>query len=38
VLFLVSIWKQKPEELPVKRVYIRADGQELSVYRCPAGR
>jgi hypothetical protein len=33
VLFLISIWTQKPEELPVKRVYIRANGQELPVYK-----
>jgi hypothetical protein len=32
-LFLISIWTQKPEELPVKRVYIRANGQELPVYK-----
>jgi len=33
VLFLISIWTQKPEELPVKRVYVRANGQELPVYK-----
>jgi hypothetical protein len=32
-LFLISVWTQKPEELPVKRVYIRADGQERPVYK-----
>jgi hypothetical protein len=32
-VFLFAIWTQKPEELPVKRIYIRADGQELPVYR-----
>lgn len=30
-VFLFAIWTQKPEELPVKRIYIRADGQELAV-------
>jgi hypothetical protein len=33
VVFLISIWTQKPEELPVKRIYIRADGQELPLYK-----
>jgi hypothetical protein len=33
VLFLIPMWTQKPEELPVKRVYIRANGQELPVYK-----
>jgi len=32
-VFLVAVWAQKPEELPVKRIYIRADGQELPVYK-----
>ena len=32
-LFLISVWTQKAEDLPVKRIYIRADGQELPVYK-----
>jgi hypothetical protein len=32
-VFLVAIWTQKPEELPVKRIYIRADGQELPLVK-----
>ena len=32
-LFLFSIWTRKPEDLPVRRVYIRADGKELPVYK-----
>jgi hypothetical protein len=32
-VFLFTIWTQKPEDLPVKRIYIRADGKELPVYK-----
>jgi hypothetical protein len=32
-LFLISVWTQKSEDFPVKRVYIRADGQEFPVYK-----
>ena len=32
-VFLIAVWTQKPEELPVKRVYIRADAQELPVIK-----
>jgi hypothetical protein len=33
VVVLIAIWTQKPEELPLKRVYLRADGRELPVYK-----
>ena len=32
-LFLISVWTQKSEELPVQRLYIRAEGQERLVYK-----
>jgi len=32
-VFLFAIWTQKPEELPVKRIYIRVDGKEQTVYK-----
>jgi hypothetical protein len=32
-VFLVAVWTQKPEELPVQRMYIRADGKEQAVYK-----
>ena len=31
-VFLVSVWTRTPDELPVKRVYTRVDGQELPLY------
>ena len=33
VVFLFAIWTQKPEWLPIKRIYVRADGKELQVYK-----
>jgi hypothetical protein len=32
-VFLVAIWTQKPEGLPVKRIYLRADGKEQPIYK-----
>jgi hypothetical protein len=32
-VFLIAVWTQKAEELPVKRVYIRANGREVPVYK-----
>jgi hypothetical protein len=32
-VFLIAIWTQKPEDLPVKRVYVRAEGREVPVYK-----
>jgi len=37
-LFLFSIWTQKPEALPVKRVYVRANGQDLPIYKVSSWR
>lgn len=37
-LFLFSIWTQKPEALPVKRVYVRAGGQDLPLYKVSSWR
>jgi hypothetical protein len=31
IVFLISIWSQKPEELPVKRVFLRVDGNETPI-------
>jgi hypothetical protein len=33
VLFLFSIWTQKADGLPVKRIYVRADGRELPLLK-----
>ena len=32
-LFLVAVWTQKGDWLPVQRIYIRADGQERPLYK-----
>jgi hypothetical protein len=38
-VYLVSVWTQKPEELPVKRVFIRAPrGEEIPVLRVSSWR
>ena len=31
ILFLIMVWTQKPEWLPVQRVYLRADGKEVPI-------
>src|SRR5262249_52414237 len=33
VVFLLSVWTKKPEELPVKRFYVRAGGQDTTLSR-----
>jgi hypothetical protein len=33
IVFLISIWSQKPEELPVARVFLRVDGNETPIYK-----
>jgi hypothetical protein len=33
VLFLILVWTQKPEWLPVQRVYLRADGKEVPIQK-----
>jgi hypothetical protein len=39
VVFLFSVWTQKPEELPVKRIFIRAPrGEEIPVLRVSSWR
>jgi hypothetical protein len=37
-LFLFAIWTQRPEELPVKRIYIRADNQDQEIYKLSSWR
>jgi hypothetical protein len=37
-VFLIAVWTQKPEELPVKRIYIRADGTEQPLYKVSSWR
>src|SRR6266566_567473 len=38
-VFLVTVWTQKPEELPVKRIFIRAPrGEEIPVLRVSSWR
>jgi hypothetical protein len=37
-LFLIAVWTQKPEELPSKRVYLRADGKEQPLYKVSSWR
>jgi hypothetical protein len=37
-VFLVAVWTQKAEELPVKRVFIRANGQDVPVQRLSSWR
>jgi hypothetical protein len=31
--FLISVWTQKAEELPVKRIFVRADGRDTPLYK-----
>jgi hypothetical protein len=33
IIFLISVWSQKSEELPVKRVFLRVDGNETPIYK-----
>jgi hypothetical protein len=33
LMFLISVWSQKLEELPVTRVFLRADGNEMPIYK-----
>src|SRR5581483_10616403 len=33
IIFLISVWTQKPEELPVKLVHIRTEAQDLPVIK-----
>jgi hypothetical protein len=37
-LFLVAVWTQKAEELPVKRMFIRANGQDVPVQKLSSWR
>jgi hypothetical protein len=37
-VFLLAVWTQKGEELPVKRMFIRADGQEVPIQRLSSWR
>ena len=32
-MFLLAIWTQKPEELPVKRIFHRSDAGETAIYK-----
>lgn len=36
ILFLIMVWTQKPEWLPVQRVYLRADGKEVPIQKVSA--
>jgi len=33
IIFLISVWSQKSEELPVKRVFLHVDGNETPIYK-----
>jgi hypothetical protein len=33
IVFLIAVWTQKAEELPVKRVFLRTDGNETPIYK-----
>jgi hypothetical protein len=33
ILFLISVWTQRPEWLPVQSVYLRADGKEVALQK-----
>ena len=35
-VFLISVWTHKPEELPIQRAYVRANGQDIPVMRVAA--
>ena len=37
-LFLISVWTHKPEELPLKGVYVRANGQDLPAIKVSGAR
>ena len=37
-VFLISVWVPKPDDLPVKRVYIRANNQDIAVIKASSWR
>ncbi len=37
-VFLISVWMKKPEELPIKRAYVQANGQEIPVPKVSGAR